>query len=127
MSLNTDLNIFLALLEDRPEAAKNILGSLPHRVSSTELTKIQGRIEQARENIKCQAVKGALRLAFNDILKINAKEFVHSSTSEMDSAGLTPEDVFLQGVEAVEGILTKLIETCEDTEKKLGPPVEVLP
>jgi hypothetical protein len=115
MSLNTHLNAFLALLEDRPEAARAAFGSLPQRVSGGDLATIQGRIQQAGENIKCKAIKEAIRMAWGQTLKLSAP-----TPQEVEKSNISVEDAYIKGVQDVESIFAAILKTCEETEKKLG-------
>lgn len=128
MSLNSYLNAFLALLEDRPEHARQLFGQLPHRVTAADLATIRGRIEQAKQNVRCQGVKEAFRLVCNESFKL---EYTPPAVEELDpDIPLNGEDLraaYLQGVSDVEAILAEAIRVCEETEKKLGPQGTRLP
>jgi hypothetical protein len=128
MSLNTNLNAFLAILENRPEVARQVMGSLPRRVDTAEMSTIYGRIQQAGENLKCRGIKDAVRAIWNETLRLKYEEPLKEGFSQEEvDAWVDQEEAFLKGVQAVEEILGRVLKTCEETEKSLGPQAEVLP
>lgn len=110
---NAALNAFLAVLEERPEDARQMFGSLPERVPPHELANIHGRIRQAAENIKCDAIKEAIRKIWDQTLRLQSRH--------ADGPVPAVENAFYEGVQAVEEILAEVLKTCESTRKQLGP------
>jgi hypothetical protein len=105
VSINTALNAFLAILEERPESAREQFGSLPDKISAAEIATIQGRIQQALQNIRSEAVVAAVRHMYGETLRL----------------GQGKDEAFLEGVQAVEEIMARTIECCEDVQKIVGP------
>jgi 16S rRNA C967 or C1407 C5-methylase (RsmB/RsmF family) len=113
MSANKLINAVIALVEDRPEVAKEMLRSPEMRLSSTE---VQGRLARALEEREAKAIvaamKSVLRLSLRADPAVAAEEegIEWTAPQEEDSERKIHDEAFYQGVAFVERLLEEYIE-----------------
>lgn len=99
MANNNIINAVLALVEDRPKDAREILRGPDCRISSPELLT---RLYTSLANRENKAIRSVISTVLQDTLKVNAKDVSDKLGVEWDER---EEEAFLQGVVYVERIL----------------------
>lgn len=111
MSANKLINAVIALVEDRPEVAKEMLRSPEMRLSSTE---VQGRLSRALEERESKAIvaamKSVLRLSLRADPSVAAEAEGIKWDPLMEWAHKTHDEAFYHGVAFVERLLEEYIE-----------------
>ena len=97
MSANKLINAVIALVEDRSEAAKEMLRSPEMRLSSTE---VQVRLEKALREREAKAVTEAMK----SVLRVSLR------ADPGDTLSGTEVEAFYQGVTFVEHLLEEYVE-----------------
>lgn len=99
MSTNTLINAVLALVEERPSDAREMLRSPEMRVSSNE---VQVRLAKALQTREDAAVTRILKSILRVSLRADSKAAAKSLDQKWDTSH---EEAFLQGVAFVESII----------------------
>ena len=111
MSANKLLNAVIALVEDRPDVAKEMLRSPEMRMSSTE---VQGRLSRALAEREAKAIvsamKSVLRLSLRADPAVAAEAQGIEWDDSMEWAHRVHDEAFYQGVSFVEKLLEEYIE-----------------
>lgn len=94
------INAVVALVENRPKDAREILRSPGMKISSTEL---QARLERSLVKREREAIAAAMKDVLKRTLRVNVKAALGEKYNE------SLEESYLQGVAFVESILDEYI------------------
>lgn len=111
MSANKLINSVIALVEDRPEVAKEMLRSPEMRLSSTE---VQGRLARALAEREAKVIVAAMKSVLRLSLRADPADAIEASEFDLGESDSfvrkVHSEAFYHGVSFVEQLLEEYIE-----------------